>query len=148
MVNPRLPALFQNIDAALMAISVFIRALTEEGAKLYGSEGSNAGMLRALKAMNLCFDWTRWVRNRPSKNCIDEFGHLCDLLKPVLRHTRYPSKDDFPDVRHAWPDSKVSRGALLGIISTNHVRVTHGLGPPWTRFQAISLQMCFRHSSV
>ena len=117
MVNPRLPALFQNIDAALTAFLVFIRALTEEGAKLYGSEGSNAGMLRASKAMNLCFDWTQWVRRRPTKACVNEFGFLCDLLQPLLRHTRYPSIDDFPDVRHAWPDSGVSRGAFPGITS-------------------------------
>ena len=107
MVNPRLPALFENLDGALMSISVFIRALMKEGAKLYGSEGSNAGMLRALKAMNLCSDWTQWVNHRPPKTCVDEFGVLCDLLEPLLRQTRYPSIDNFPDVRHAWPNKEV-----------------------------------------
>ena len=108
MVNTRLPALLEKIDDALKQISVFIRALMEEGEKLYGSEGSNAGMLRAFKAMNYCFDWSRWVTRKPTKKSVSEFGVLCDLLAPVLRRTKYPSFDDFPEVPHAWPSTKVT----------------------------------------
>ena len=67
IVNPRLPALLDDIDNALQQIKVFIRALETEGAKLYGKEGYNAGMERALRAMNYCFDWTQWVVSRKRK---------------------------------------------------------------------------------
>jgi hypothetical protein len=114
-VHPRLPALLEDIDNALRQTTVFIRALETEGAKLYGSEGVNAGMERALRAMNYCFDWTQWVESRPKRKCVDEFGVLCEMLRPLLRQTTYPSQTDFPDVQHAWPDTQVLPRASIAL---------------------------------
>lgn len=114
-VDPRLPALLEDIDNALRQTTVFIRALETEGAKLYGSEGYNAGMERALRAMNYCFDWVQWVERRPTRRCVEEFGVLCEMLQPLLRQTTYPSQTDFPDVPHAWPDNKVLPRASIAL---------------------------------
>ena len=106
-VNARLPALMESLDAALQSTSGLIRSLQKEGAKLYGNEGVNAGMQRALRAMNVCFNWEkRLSERRPGKrpDCITEFGELCNMLRPLLRQTYYPRPEEFPEVRHAWPD--------------------------------------------
>jgi hypothetical protein len=114
-VHPRLPALLEEIDNALRATIAFIGDLETEGAKLYGSEGYNAGMERALRAMNYCFDWVQWVKRRITKKSVDEFGVLCEMLHPLLRQTTYPSQADFPDVQHAWPDTKVLPRASIAL---------------------------------
>ena len=118
-VHTRLPALLDDIDDALLQITVFIRALETEGAKLYGSEGYNVGMERALCLMNYCFDWTRWVTHRPTKKCVDQFAELCEMLRPLLRQTMYPSQTDFPDVPHAWPDTQVLPRASIALSLEN-----------------------------
>ena len=108
-MHPRLPALLEEIDSALKSMTTFLGALEKEGAKLYGSEGANAGMRRALQAMNTCFDWSQWIKRRPTRDCVAEFGVLCEMLQPLLRHTQYPSSQEFPAVRHAWPDKQVAQ---------------------------------------
>ncbi len=105
-VHPRLPVLMEDLDNALVGLAQFIRSMQSEGDKLYGDEGVNAGMRRAVRAMNLCFDWQEWIVRRPTRQCIDEFGKLCEMLRPLLRQTRYPSPTVFPDVNHAWPDDQ------------------------------------------
>jgi hypothetical protein len=103
-VHPRLPALLADLDAALVGLAALIRALQAEGSQLYGDEGANAGMQRALRAMNECFDWESRLKERRPNKCIDEFAKLCEMLQPLLRQTYYPSPQEFPAVRHAWPD--------------------------------------------
>lgn len=96
-------SMFKEVDGALTAASVFLQHLVEEEEKLLGSEGANAGYNRVIKAVSKCFDFSRMVHVVPTAEDVKEFGFAAKMLLPYLRHTEWPSSDEFPDVRHAWP---------------------------------------------
>jgi hypothetical protein len=100
------PLVFADLDDALLAAGDFLNALAAEEDKVFGQEGTNAGMARALRAMCTCFDWGRLVGDGlvPTVNDLAEFKVLAPLLEPYLRFTEWPSKEDFPEVTHGWPD--------------------------------------------
>jgi hypothetical protein len=98
-----LPQIFEDIDAALCAAAVFLESVIEEENKLFGPEGENAGMTRATRAMCKCFDWSRLTIHGPSSEDVKEFGVLCRMLMPFLKHCQWPDREEFPDVDHGWP---------------------------------------------
>ena len=100
------PLVFADLDDALKAAGDFLNGLAAEEDKVFGQEGTNAGMARALRAMCTCFDWGRLVGDGlvPTVNDLAEFKVLAPLLEPYLRFAEWPSKEDFPEVTHGWPD--------------------------------------------
>ena len=102
------PLVFADLDDALQAAGNFLNALAAEEDAVFGQEGTNAGMARALRAMCACFDWGRLVGDGlvPTKDDLEEFLVLARLLEPYLQYTEWPSKEVFPEVVHGWPDSR------------------------------------------
>jgi hypothetical protein len=98
-----LPEAYVLISKALQATDQFVWAVEDEEAKMYGDEGQNAGMRRAFRAMNKCFDWKRLLATGATGEDIREFGLLSTMLKPFLKHTEWPL---FPEVVHAWPNEQ------------------------------------------
>lgn len=99
------PLVFADLDDGLQAASHFLNALGAEEDAVFGQEGTNAGMARALRAMCACFDWGRLVGDGlvPTANDLAEFEVLARLLDPYLQYTEWPSKENFPEVLHGWP---------------------------------------------
>jgi hypothetical protein len=52
-----LVGVFDDIDSSLASAMSFISSVLRERASLFGSEGTNAGLARAVRAMTHCFDW-------------------------------------------------------------------------------------------
>ena len=98
-----LPECFVLIDKALHAALQFVIAIQDEEAKMYGQEGQNAGMQRAINAMVKCFDWNRLCLSAPTPEDVREFGGLSAMLRRYLRHTEWP---DFEEVVRAWPNEQ------------------------------------------
>ena len=98
-----LPSAFQDLDNALAGAHSFLRRAMDEEEVLYGREGQNAGVARAMEAMSMCFDWSRLASQLPSGEDVRAFGDLVSLLMPYLRHTDWPNKAEFPKVVHGWP---------------------------------------------
>ena len=98
-----LPECHRLVLAAIDSMESYLESLRTEESRLYHGEGVNAGMARALQAMNRCFDWTRLAETVPTVEDLREFGVLYTLLRPLLRHTIWPTEADFPEVVHGWP---------------------------------------------
>ena len=96
---------FGEIDGALASAEVFVDTLLLEHDRLFGREGENAGLARAVEAMSHCFDWDRLVRQVPPPLQVQEFGTLSKLLLPYLRYSAWPHADEFPAVTHGWPNT-------------------------------------------
>ena len=86
-VPPWIHEVFVEVDAGLRALVRFGRKLRAEDQTLYGTEGVNAGVSRALSAMRTSFDFEHLLVKAPSANHIDEFIHLAKMLRPYLRKT-------------------------------------------------------------
>ena len=97
-VSLLLPSIFDDIDGALVGAITFVKHIIEEKKKLYGPEGVNAGYARVTKAMFVCFDWERLLTEIPKAQDVKEFAVLSTLLKPYLRHTQWPDRDEWPNV--------------------------------------------------
>jgi hypothetical protein len=117
------PLVFADLDNALQAAGAFLNALAAEEDAVFGPEGTNAGMARALRAMCTCFDWGRLVGDGlvPTTNDLAEFKFLAGMLMPYLQHTEWPSEEDFPEVRHAWP-CKLDKLQMQYMLLMNRLR--------------------------
>ena len=98
---------FEELDSALASAASFVASVLKHRASLFGSEGTNAGLARAVEAMVHCFDWGRLTEKGPDVHTINEFGVLIELLLPYLRFTDWPNETDFPAVVHRWPPTDV-----------------------------------------
>ena len=98
----------KEIDEALVATAGFLDNLMAEEKKVMGSEGMNAGYTRLMDAMCRCFEWGRLVSTPPSRDDVVAFLEVCDLLRPYLKRSEWPSSTEFPSVTRGWP----SRDAL------------------------------------
>ena len=98
-----LVAAYNEINEALGSAKAFLTHMLEEHRILFGSEGCNAGMQRAVAAMAAAFDWPRLVCDLPTTHMVHEFGVLAAMVLPYLEHVDWPSADDFRKVQHEWP---------------------------------------------
>ena len=103
----QLPPIFHqvllDIDECIVAARSFITTLAAEEARMYTGIGANAGMKLLHEKLALCFDWQRLAYAPPTSDDIHAFGTVATLLMPYLLSTIWPSKAEFPRVRHAWP---------------------------------------------
>lgn len=101
-----LPQIFTHVDESLEAAKHFLDTLAAQERQMFGPEGTNAGMARALEAMCTVFDWGHLTQHGPTGHHVAEFGVLAQMLQPSLKYTEWPSQDAFPDVAHEWPDTE------------------------------------------
>ena len=98
-----LVAAFGDVDAAVSSALRFISEVAKQHASLFGAEGESAGMRRVVDAMTVCFDWEHLVARNPTAEHVREFATVARMLKPYLKHTEWPSAEQFPNVTHKWP---------------------------------------------
>ena len=105
-----LDAIWQMVDRALASAVALVEGIMTEEENMYGSEGANAGMRRALAAMCRCFDWARLV---PAGGLLaedaDEFGVLYALMRRYMGKTLWPSGAAFARVVHGWPGAQEAK---------------------------------------
>ena len=104
IVSPLLPQLLLEVDSALAAAMAFLRKLLHEECQLFGPEGMSTGMAKVTECIGRCFDWGRLVHSSPTVHDVNSFYEAYQLLSPFLRHTEWPSQEEFPLVVHGWPD--------------------------------------------
>ena len=112
-VPSHIPSLLSGIDDAIVAAQSFLKKASEEDERMYGAEGSSAGMARVLKAMCQCFDWTHLVSNTPRPEHVQAFGLLFDMLRPYLKHTEWPGRDAFPKLVRGWPSREAMQAQYV-----------------------------------
>ena len=127
IMPPLLMAAFDDVDAACCAAWRFVFTVREEHDKMFGSEGSSAGMRALVDAMVSCFDWERVVQRPPANEAIHAFGTLYDMLLPYLRHTEWPPVGSFPGMEHRWPSKEHIQ--LQYVVLCRRLR-SRG-NPPW-----------------
>ena len=96
-----------EINQALGSAKAFHKRMLQEHRQLFGSEGYNAGMQRALAAMAAVFDWPRLVGAPTTTHMVHEFGVLAAMVLPYLEHVDWHSVDEFPKVQFEWPPKNV-----------------------------------------
>lgn len=126
-----LPQTFRELDSALKAASLFIEALLLQEEKLFGLEGMSAGMAEATALMSQCFDWGRLTVEKPNAADIVAFRRLNDMLAPYLRLSEWPSRDEFPDVVHGWPDGNTIAVQYSLLLSRLRAAFDRRVFPSW-----------------
>ena len=98
---------YTEINQALGSAKAYHKRMLQEHRQLFGSEGYNAGMQRALAAMAAVFDWPRLVCAPTTTHMVHEFGVLAAMVLPYLEHVDWHSVDEFPKVQFEWPPKNV-----------------------------------------
>ena len=114
-----LPEVLKEIDEGLATATSFLNKLRESETALFGSEGINPGMATMQHAMSLCFDWSRLTTQLPTLADLAAFKVLAGRLSPYLRRTKWPSREDFPDVEHVWPGLDILQIQYVRLPSTS-----------------------------
>lgn len=99
------PCYLEVLDV-LDAYASFMRSMVEQLEGYFGSVGSSDVMRSLMENVSIFWNWRHLLHNRPTAY---EFKALCkayEILRPTLRHTRWPPRDSFPHVVRSWPDEK------------------------------------------
>ena len=90
-----------DISAALSHAVQMLEALHFEVSEMQGDVGVNDDMQRVLGLGLRAFDWHKVLLDRPTQQQCNDFLAFCKEMKPMLKETAWPEKEEFDVVRRA-----------------------------------------------
>lgn len=129
-IHPDMFDIQRDTDAGCRAVDVFAEAFAKTDHLMFGLEGQNAAMLRALDALGNCFGFKRLAVEPPTEADVTAFVELVKLLKPYISNTTWSCAESWSEVVRAWPHTESGfrrlgrqyRLSLLWLRHCDHLR--------------------------
>ena len=91
-----------DVIQALDSAAKLAGRATEEMSQILGPVGVNDDVLQIRSNAMIAFDWEELIGDAPKPRHGDAFLKLYQALRPVLRHTLWPTGPEFDGVEHRW----------------------------------------------
>lgn len=94
------------MDSALSQVADLCEKMSCEFTDYVGSVGVNNHMSQLLENCGVCWDWSHLAFNKPTATHIQAFSKVCEILKPFLQCTQFPTGAVFQHVDRSWPGQR------------------------------------------
>jgi len=106
VVAHELPGRLRALRQASGSMRAFLVSLEASLHEFLGRRGANDTMLALGEAAGVALDWPALLAAPATVEHFRAFFRLAALLRPILEHTAWPSKEAFPHVKHSWPSER------------------------------------------